>query len=46
MMRESSIRLQRAQYLQCDTAYKRIVGFYEFEMACMDRDANTSEFYL
>ncbi|KAG6874677.1 hypothetical protein C0992_007001 [Termitomyces sp. T32_za158] len=25
-----------------DIGFKRVVGFYEFELACLDRDANTS----
>ena len=44
MSRAGSERLLRAQYLQSDVAFKRIVGFYEFELACIDRDANTSAF--
>jgi hypothetical protein len=40
---DSSMRLQKAQYLQSDIGFKRIVGFDEFEIAAMDRDANTSE---
>ncbi|KAJ7145085.1 hypothetical protein C8R43DRAFT_890873 [Mycena crocata] len=43
MSREASHRLlERGCYLQSDIAFKRIVDFLEFEMACMDRDANTS----
>ncbi|KAJ6531648.1 hypothetical protein DFH09DRAFT_1263868 [Mycena vulgaris] len=42
MSPEGSRRLLRAQYLQSDIGFKRIVGFLEFELACMDRDANTS----
>ncbi|KAJ7657652.1 hypothetical protein DFH06DRAFT_1472990 [Mycena polygramma] len=42
MSRQGSLRLRRAQYIQSDIGFKRIVGFLEFEMACMDRDANTS----
>ncbi|KAJ7095129.1 hypothetical protein B0H15DRAFT_798446 [Mycena belliarum] len=34
--------LERGSYLQSDIAFKRIIDFLEFEMACMDRDANTS----
>ncbi|KAJ6455123.1 hypothetical protein C8R47DRAFT_1251161 [Mycena vitilis] len=34
--------LHLGRYLQSDIAFKRIVDFLEFEMACMDRDANTS----
>ncbi|KAJ6456641.1 hypothetical protein C8R47DRAFT_1165259 [Mycena vitilis] len=34
--------LDLGRYLQSDIAFKRIVDFLEFEMACMDRDGNTS----
>jgi hypothetical protein len=34
--------LSSGQYLQSEIAFRRIVGFLEFEMACMERDANTS----
>ncbi|KAJ6528891.1 hypothetical protein B0H19DRAFT_1242925 [Mycena capillaripes] len=34
--------LQSGKYLQSDIAFKRIADLLEFEMACMDRDANTS----
>jgi hypothetical protein len=43
MSRNGSRRLRQAQYLQSDIGFKHIVGFLEFELACMDRDANTSE---
>jgi hypothetical protein len=43
MAPDSSTRLQQAQYLQSDIGFKRIVGFDEFEIVSMDRDANTSE---
>ncbi|KAJ7757604.1 hypothetical protein B0H16DRAFT_1457764 [Mycena metata] len=33
--------LERSSYLQSDIAFKCIVDFLEFEMACMERDANT-----
>lgn len=46
MSRAGSERLLRAQYLQSDVAFKRIVGFYEFELACIDHDANTSALQL
>lgn len=47
MAAEASRRLLSAgQYLQSDIAFRRIVGFLEFELACMDRDANTSMFVL
>ncbi|KAJ7817676.1 hypothetical protein B0H14DRAFT_2601850 [Mycena olivaceomarginata] len=42
MAPESSTRLQNVQYLQSDIGFKRIVGFNEFEIAAMDRDANTT----
>ncbi|KAJ6450017.1 hypothetical protein C8R47DRAFT_1230425 [Mycena vitilis] len=42
MTPDSSKRLQQAQYLQSDIGFKRIVGFDEFEIAAMDRDANKS----
>lgn len=44
MSKSGSQRLLRAQYLQSDIGFKRVVGFYEFELAAMDRDANTSKF--
>lgn len=43
MSTDSSKRLQDTQYLQSDIGFKRIVGFDEFEIAAMDRDANTSQ---
>jgi hypothetical protein len=46
MTMEGSKRLLRAKYLQSDIGFKRIVGFMEFELACMDRDANTSTLCL
>ncbi|KAG6818451.1 hypothetical protein H0H93_004834 [Arthromyces matolae] len=42
MSKEGSRRLTNAQYLQSDIGFKRVVGFYKFELACLDRDANTS----
>ncbi|KAG6847262.1 hypothetical protein H0H93_009227, partial [Arthromyces matolae] len=42
MTREGSRRLQNAQYIQSDIGFKRVVGYYEFELACLDRLANTS----
>ncbi|KAJ7312830.1 hypothetical protein DFH08DRAFT_717029, partial [Mycena albidolilacea] len=42
MTPHSSSRLQKAQYLQSDISFKRIVGYDEFEISAMDRDANTS----
>ncbi|KAJ7059864.1 hypothetical protein C8F01DRAFT_1253960 [Mycena amicta] len=37
--------LNVGQYLQCDIGFKRIVDYYEFELACMDREANTSAIF-
>ncbi|KAJ7764293.1 hypothetical protein B0H16DRAFT_1799720 [Mycena metata] len=34
--------LEAGRYLQSDIAFKRIVGFLEFEIACMERGSNTS----
>ncbi|KAJ7262693.1 hypothetical protein B0H12DRAFT_1231133 [Mycena haematopus] len=42
MSPDSSKRLLASQYLQSDIGFKRIIGFDEFEIAAMDRDANTS----
>ncbi|KAJ6593005.1 hypothetical protein B0H19DRAFT_909722, partial [Mycena capillaripes] len=42
MSPDSSKRLQQSPYLQSDIGFKRIVGFDEFEIAAMERDANTS----
>ncbi|KAJ7913928.1 hypothetical protein B0H13DRAFT_1612047 [Mycena leptocephala] len=42
MAPDSSARLCKAQYLESDIGFKRIVGFDEFEIAGMDRNANTS----
>ncbi|KAJ7791168.1 hypothetical protein B0H13DRAFT_1936056 [Mycena leptocephala] len=42
MAPDASHRLKTAGYLQSDIGFKRIVGFHEFEIASMDRDANTS----
>lgn len=42
MTEEGSKRLLGAQYLQSDMAFKRVVGFYEFELAAVDRISNTS----
>lgn len=46
MNKAGSKRLSEAQYIQCDIGFKRVVGFYEFELAAMDRDANTSNFHI
>ncbi|KAJ7117533.1 hypothetical protein C8R44DRAFT_626720 [Mycena epipterygia] len=46
MSPEASQRLaQLGQYLQSDIGFKHVVGFLEFELACMDRDANTSSLF-
>ncbi|KAJ7048278.1 hypothetical protein C8F01DRAFT_1285136 [Mycena amicta] len=43
MSMEGSRRmLSHGAFLQSDISFKRITDFYEFEVACMDRDANTS----
>ncbi len=42
MTSKASQRFVQAQYLQSDIGFKRIVGFYEFEIASMDRYSNTS----
>ncbi|KAJ7019408.1 hypothetical protein C8F04DRAFT_335710 [Mycena alexandri] len=43
MTPEASRRLRSTgRYLQSDIAFTRIAAFLEFELACMDRDANTS----
>ena len=44
MTREGSQRLLQAQYLQSDMAFKRVVGFHEFELATIDRINNTSNY--
>ena len=44
MTQEGSKRLLGAQYLQSDMAFKRIVGFYKFELAAVDRISNTSRY--
>ncbi|KAJ6549305.1 hypothetical protein DFH09DRAFT_1281487 [Mycena vulgaris] len=47
MTPEASRRLRSSgRYLQSDIGFKRIVGFKEFEVAGMDRDANTSIIYV
>ncbi|KAG6917541.1 hypothetical protein DXG01_002177 [Tephrocybe rancida] len=45
MTRAASHRLLKAQYLQCDIGFKRVVGFQEFELAGMDRTSNSSITY-
>ncbi|KAJ6477108.1 hypothetical protein C8R47DRAFT_393343 [Mycena vitilis] len=39
---EGSDRLRRCQYVQSDIGFKRVVGFYEFELAGWERDAHTA----
>ncbi|KAJ7822391.1 hypothetical protein B0H14DRAFT_3470795 [Mycena olivaceomarginata] len=41
-----SKRLLKAQYIQSDIVFQRIEEFLEFEMAAMDRFANTSVIFL
>lgn len=43
MTKSASHRFVSAQYLQSDIAFKRIVGFYEFEIAFVDEYLNTSK---
>ncbi|KAJ3849802.1 hypothetical protein EV368DRAFT_46593 [Lentinula lateritia] len=42
MSKTSGRRFLEAQYLQSDIAFKRIIGFYEFEVAYLDEFTNTS----
>jgi hypothetical protein len=42
MSPEGSRRIAKAQYIQSDIGFKRVVGFHEFELASFDRDENTS----
>lgn len=42
MTSEGSRRLLNTQYIQSDMAFKRVVGYYEFELAAVDRISNTS----
>ncbi|KAJ7490348.1 hypothetical protein B0H11DRAFT_2191580 [Mycena galericulata] len=42
MGREGSERLLQTPYLQSDIRFKRVIGFYEFELAGWDRDAHTT----
>ncbi len=43
MYPEASRRLSEAQYLQSDIGFKRVTGFYEFEIGNMNRITNTSK---
>ncbi|KAJ6580688.1 hypothetical protein B0H19DRAFT_1328776 [Mycena capillaripes] len=38
---EGSDRLQKCQYVQSDIGFKRVVGFYEFELGGWEHDAHT-----
>lgn len=40
-----SSRLRKAQYLQSDIAFKRVVGFKEFELGGLDRESKNCELY-
>ncbi|KAJ7029938.1 hypothetical protein C8F04DRAFT_1368646 [Mycena alexandri] len=39
---EGSQRLRTCQYVQSDIGFKRVIGFYEFELAGWERDAHTA----
>ncbi|KAF8991724.1 hypothetical protein BDZ89DRAFT_1173203 [Hymenopellis radicata] len=45
MTRDQSRRLLKAQYLQCDISFKRIIGQREFILAGLDRNANMAITY-
>ncbi|KAJ7676899.1 hypothetical protein DFH06DRAFT_976937 [Mycena polygramma] len=45
MTKEASRRLLRAKYLQSDIAFRRIVGFKEFELGGLERDSRTTIVY-
>ncbi|KAJ3804094.1 hypothetical protein F5876DRAFT_70917 [Lentinula aff. lateritia] len=45
MTPEASARFIKAQHLQSDIAFKRVIGYYEFEAASVDPDCNTSITY-
>ncbi|KAF8160165.1 hypothetical protein BJ912DRAFT_866014 [Pholiota molesta] len=42
MTPEASRRMAQAQYLQSDVGFKRVEGFYEFEIGILDRNSNMS----
>ncbi|KAJ6585422.1 hypothetical protein B0H19DRAFT_927021 [Mycena capillaripes] len=42
MGRDGSERLLKTQYVQSDIGFKRVIGFYEFELAGWDRDGHTT----
>jgi hypothetical protein len=45
MTTEASQHLRSTgRYFQSDISFNRIALFLEFELACLDRDANTSAF--
>ncbi|KAJ7667366.1 hypothetical protein B0H17DRAFT_1184191 [Mycena rosella] len=41
---EGSERLLSCQYVQSDIGFKRVIGFYEFELAGWERDAKTYDY--
>ncbi|KAJ6600477.1 hypothetical protein DFH09DRAFT_1070271 [Mycena vulgaris] len=43
---EGSERLLKAQYVQSDIGFRRVVGFYEFELGAWERDPTTSVAHL
>lgn len=43
MTPDASKRMKQARYLQSDIGFKRVTGFYEFEIGSLDRESNTSE---
>jgi hypothetical protein len=43
---EGSDRLRKCQYVQSDIGFKRVVGFYEFELGGWERDAHTCTCYV
>ncbi|KAJ7257624.1 hypothetical protein C8J57DRAFT_1074290 [Mycena rebaudengoi] len=45
MAKEGSRRLVKAKYLQSDIAFRRIVGFKEFELGGLERDSRTTIVY-
>ncbi|KAJ7192674.1 hypothetical protein GGX14DRAFT_546454 [Mycena pura] len=45
MTLEGSRRLVRAQFLQSDISFRRIIGFKEFELGGMEQDSRTSIVY-
>ncbi|KAK6969659.1 hypothetical protein R3P38DRAFT_3497841 [Favolaschia claudopus] len=42
MTKEGSLRLLKAQYIQSDIAFRRIVGFKEFELGALERGSRTT----